>query len=151
MHVHELMTPDPKVCLPTDGCATVGEIMRRRNCGFVPVVDDHVERHVVGVVTDRDLALFLTRDERPAREIPVEECMTRQVETIGPESTLDDAAKMMKCFSVHRLPVVKDDRLIGVLSLTDIAVATDDRKGYGDWLEAEEKLMEITETLAASR
>ena len=151
MQIREIMTSDPEACLPFDTCAQAGAVMRRRRCGFVPVIDSHLTKRVVGVVTDRDLALYLTGSRRLADQTPVEACMTRAVQAIAPSASLDEAAKLMERAAVHRLPVVEADRLIGVLSLKDIAVAADKRWGFAESRVAEQKLGEIIEAIAAAR
>ena len=151
MRIRELMTADPEACLATESCAAAVGIMRRRNCGFVPVVDSRAGRRVVGVVTDRDIALRFEQERRPASEIPVGECMTREVKTVAPDAGLPEAARLMERFAIHRLPVVQDGRLVGVLSLKDIAVAADKRWAYPESSTAEQKLGEIVEAIASAR
>lgn len=151
MQIRELMTADPEACLATDSCAVAVGIMRRRNCGFVPIVESHMTKRVIGVVTDRDVALHFEKVSRPASEVAVEGCMTRDVKTIAPDAGLDEAAKLMERFAIHRLPVVQNGRLVGVLSLKDIAVAADKRWAYPGSSTAEEKLGEIIEAIASSR
>jgi CBS domain-containing protein len=151
MRVHELMTKHVEACLPTDTLATVGEIMRRRNCGFVPVVDGHVTNQVVGVLTDRDVALYLAEMNQAARRTYVRECMMSPVQTVAPETTLEEAARLMERHAIHRLPVVDGGQLVGILSLKDIATATDERLGMREWREAEQAVTEIIEAIAATR
>jgi len=151
MNVRELMTRDPEACLPGDTLATAGEIMRRRNCGFVPVVDGHISNRLVGVLTDRDVALHLTTFDRPASRVRADACMTRTVHTIGLDAGLDEAAAQMERYAVHRLPVLSHGRLIGILSLSDIVAAGDRRSGFAGWEETERKATEIIEAIAASR
>jgi CBS domain-containing protein len=152
MHIRELMTADPEACVAGDSCAAAVAIMRRRNCGFVPVVDTQANKRLVGVVTDRDIALHFEKVNKPAREIPVSACMARHIKTVTPEANLSEAAKLMEEFAIHRLPVVQDgQRLVGVLSLKDIAVAADKRWAYPESATAEQKLGEIVEAIASAR
>ena len=151
MHIRELMTADPEACLPSDSCATAVAIMRRRNCGFVPVVDSQATKRLIGVVTDRDIALHLGQADDEADDVPVKACMTRHVKSTAPSANLNDAAKLMEQFAVHRLPVVENGRLVGVLSLKDIAVAADKRWAYPESSTAEQKLGEIVEAIASAR
>ena len=151
MKVGELMTKDPEACVQTDSCAAALEIMKRRDCGFVPVVHNHRTREVTGVVTDRDIALHFEKLSRPASEVPVSGCMTKDVKTIAPTAGLNEAAKLMEQFAIHRLPVVEHGRLVGVLSLKDIAVAADKRWAYPESRSAEQKLGEIVEAIASAR
>ena len=151
MQIRELMTAEPEACLATDSCAAAVAIMRRRNCGFIPIVDSHATKRVVGVVTDRDIALHFERINRPATEVPVSGCITKDVKTIAPSASLSEAAKLMERYAIHRLPVVDNGRLVGVLSLKDIAVAADKRWAYPESTTAEQKLGEIVEAIASAR
>lgn len=151
MKIRELMTQDPEACLPSETCLTAGRIMARRNCGFVPVVRDRETLQVVGVLTDRDIALHLTRENVPPAQALVRECMTREPKTVPPEGTLEQATELMESAAVHRLPVVEGDRLIGVLALKDIAVfARQGAKLAGD-AHAEERVAEIVEAISTAR
>ena len=151
MEIRELMTRDPEACLATESCAVAVNIMRRRNCGFVPVVDGHVTKQVIGVVTDQDIALYLEYANRRASEVSVKECMTTEVKTIRQGADLNEAARMMEQFAVHQLPVIEDGQLVGVLSLKDIAVAANKRWAYPQSRTAEQKLGEILEAIASAR
>lgn len=151
MQIRELMTADPEACLATDSCVVAVAIMRRRNCGFVPIVESHATKRVIGVVTDRDIALHFERALRPASEVAVGECMTRDVKSVAPSASLNEAAALMERFAIHRLPVVDQGRLVGVLSLKDIAVAADKRWAYPGSSTAEQKLGEIVEAIASAR
>jgi CBS domain-containing protein len=151
MLVRELMSANPAVCRPDATVAAAGGAMRERRCGFLPVIEDITSRRLVGVVTDRDLLLGLVRTNRPATELLVEACMTRGPKTIGPDDDLKDAAAVMEQAAVHRLPVVQDGRVAGVLSLKDIAAAA----GRG-WRSsgpnvAERQMAEILEAIAAAQ
>ena len=151
MQIRELMTADPEACLPSDSCAAAVVIMRRRDCGFVPIVDSQATKRLIGVVTDRDIALHLGQADDEADVVPAKACMTKDVTSIAPSANLNDAAKLMEQFAIHRLPVVEHGRLVGVLSLKDIAVAADKRWAYPESATAEQKLGEIVEAIASAR
>jgi CBS domain-containing protein len=125
--------------------------MQRRNCGFVPIVDAQATKRVIGVVTDRDIVLHLGQADDEADGVPLKACMTRDVKSVTPSTSLNEAASLMERYAIHRLPVVDNGRLVGVLSLADIARATDERMGFRDWREAEQKVTEIVEAIAAIR
>ncbi len=151
MRVRELMTADPEACVPTDSCAVAGAIMLRRNCGFVPIVESHSTRRIVGVVTDRDLALHLAQAGDAADDVPVKACMSSPVKTIQADADLMEAAALMESSAVQRLPVLDGDRLVGVLSLKDIAVAA-----RREWPTAgphvlEQQVTDIIEAIATAR
>lgn len=151
MQVRALMTSDPVVCLPADSCAVAGQRMQQRQCGFLPVVESLATQRVVGVLTDRDLALHLVKVDRPASQVLVRACMAQPVTSISPDAELEEAAAAMEAIAVHRLPVVEAGRVIGVLSLKDIA-----REARRAWARtgpnvAERQLREIMEAIAAVR
>lgn len=148
MYVRDVMTRTPEACTPEDTCATAGWIMQRRNCGFVPVVETLASRWVIGVLTDRDLALYLTGTDRSAGEVLVLECMTHWPKTVAPEAELDEAAQLMEAYGLHRLPVVEDGRLIGVLSVTDIARVARAERVRGTMDGTERQLTDLVESLA---
>jgi CBS domain-containing protein len=151
MRVQELMTKKVEACLPKDTLATVGEIMRRRNCGFVPVVDGHITNQVVGVLTDRDVALYLAAMNKTAGQAQARECMVSPVQTVAPDTTLEEAARLMERYAIHRLPVVDGGQLVGILSLKDIAMAIDERLGMREWRQAEQAVTGIIAAIAATR
>ena len=151
MEIREMMTKHPEACLADDTCAMALEIMRRRRCGFMPVVKQHATNEVLGVVTDRDIALHLERVDCAPSQAFLEECMTRHPQTIAPDAELEEAAGLMETLAVHRLPVAEQDRLVGVLSLSDIALAA-----RREWKQAgphrtEQQLADIVEEIAAAQ
>lgn len=92
MNVRELMTTDPEACTPQDTLDVAGQIPRRRRCGFVPVVDSQTTQRVIGVLTDRDIALYLTQTHAWATGVKIEACMTKEPKTVAPEAELEEAA-----------------------------------------------------------
>src|SRR3990172_9393944 len=103
MRIRECMTANAKACLSEDSCAVAGEIMRRRQCGFLPVVDSQTTKRVTGVVTDRDIMLHLVHLDLPASEVAVKVCMTGVPTMISPEADLEVAVRVMKKEAVDRL------------------------------------------------
>ena len=151
MNVRELMTTDPAACTPEDTLTLAGHIMRQRRCGFVPVVDGQTTKRVIGVLTDRDIALYLTQTDVRAAQVKVEACMTKAPSTTAPEAELEEAARIMEQHAVHRLPVVEAGKLAGVLSLKDIA-----RAARREWAgtgprRAEQQMGDILEAIAAAQ
>lgn len=126
MQVRELMTPDPEVCVSTDTCTIAGEAMQRRQRGFVPMLKSQAAGRVIGVVTDRDIALHDAHQS--ASEVPLAACRSREPKTLNSETELEDAAALMEQHAIHRLPVVENGQLVGVLSLKDIA-----RAAHKEW------------------
>lgn len=97
-------------------------IMREEDVGAVPVVEG---RRVVGMITDRDICLAAERTNRPLSEQRVSRVMSRAVHTCLPDEPIIDVEERMRRRQVRRLPVTDEDRrLLGILSLNDIALAS---------------------------
>ncbi len=133
MRCRDLMKREVARCtedLTVEACA---RMMRDNNVGFLPVVDG--ERQVVGVITDRDLALRVVAEGR-APDTAVGQVMTRDVRICHPEDTLQDAERRMGALRKSRLVVADDEgRCVGVISLSDVAQA-DSRRRAGGVLKA---------------
>ena len=148
MQIREFMGTQAKACVPEDSCAAAAAIMRRCKSGFVPIVDTHKTRRVIGVVTARDMMLQLVRLDRSARQVAVKVCMTSAPETISAEASLEEAARVMKSAAVPRLPVVERGRLVGVVSLQDMALAARRQWAYVGQHVTEQQVTEILEAIA---
>ena len=126
MQVQEIMSKDVCFCSPQTNAAAAAEMMWRRNCGTLPIVEDG--GRVVGIVTDRDLGIALGTSNRRPAEVPVGEIMNRDLVVCNPGDDVRAALKTMAQRQLRRLPVVDETgALKGVLSLSDIALrAADD-------------------------
>ena len=121
MKARELMTPRPFVVLPDEPILRAAEIMRDHDVGAVPVVDDRERRVLVGVITDRDLAI---RHIAAAHhhDCPVREHMSAgSLVTARPEDGADDVMKKMRRCKVRRVMVTGEDgALLGVIAQADV-------------------------------
>ena len=114
------MTTDVLVCERSDTCAQAVERMREGNVGFLPVLDDG---KIVGVVTDRDLAIrHVAGESRVSSHTDVGQCMTPKVISVTPETPLREAVDLMRENEVGRLLVVDSGQLERVLSLGDLLI-----------------------------
>ena len=136
MKVREVMTENVKV---VDQSATLMEavsIMRDMDVGFIPVTDGS---RITGIVTDRDIALRAVAAGGNCGSMKVEEVMSREIYWVSGEATLAQAVEVMEEHKVRRLPVRDgENRLIGIISLGDIAVKAD----LGKAAEALERISE---------
>ena len=120
MKVQQAMTTLPVCCNSTDSMNAAARIMWDHDCGFVPVIDD--DAHVVGILTDRDALMAAYTRGQSLDEIPVTVAMSADVIGCRPEDDVGRAEALMRQHQVRRLIVTDDaDRLIGVLSLNDLA------------------------------
>jgi CBS domain-containing protein len=140
--IHHLMATDVVSCRPSDSLNRAAQLMWDHDIGAVPVVDE--ESKLVGILTDRDIAMAAYLRGRALSEITVESTMTRDVRTLGPGDSPHQAAMVMRHHLVRRLPIVdKGGMLVGILSLNDIARAYE--PGRHGQIEADE----VSETLRA--
>ena len=125
MQVQDIMNKDVCFCSPQTNAAAAAEMMWRKNCGILPIVEDG--GRVIGTVTDRDLFIALGTSNRRAAEVPVGEIMNRDLVVCKPGDDVHAALKTMAQRQLRRLPVVDETgALKGVLSLSDIALRSGD-------------------------
>jgi CBS domain-containing protein len=132
MNIREVMTPNPRTVAPGDSIQNVARIMRDEDTGAVPVVDNG---RPVGIVTDRDIVIRAVADGgQPSR--PVSEVVTGSVVVATPDMSTREASQLMSDHQVRRLPVVENDRLVGIVSIGDLAVKEGKDTRMGDTLQA---------------
>ena len=118
----ELMTKNPVCCLPESTAADAARLMKRENIGPIPVIENERTRKLVGIVTDRDLALKIVAEGRDPTSTKVEAVMTREVVTCRAEDDLQKALNAMSEHQLRRIPVVdNDNRILGIISQADVA------------------------------
>lgn len=136
MQVREIMTAQPVACAADDRVVTAAKIMMDRECGAVPVVDDQRLRHVIGIVTDRDIVYRLVARERNPLDAVVADCMTAHVCTVRPYDDVEDVAQMMEDKQIRRVVVVDETgRLAGIVATADLARKTHEEAMVGLVLE----------------
>lgn len=121
MKVKDAMAKTPVFCSLETNLGAAVEILLRRNCGILPIVD--AKRQVMGVITDRDIAIAMgTRNQLPG-EITVAEAATRKVHSCKPTDDIRWALDIMAENKVRRLVVVNEqNQLEGVLSMDDVVL-----------------------------
>ena len=130
MNIRDVMTSNPRTVSPSDTIQNAACIMRDEDTGVVPVVENG---RPVGVVTDRDIvvrAVAIGELNRPVRDV-----VSGNVVTVGPDMSTKEAADLMREYQIRRLPVVENERLVGIVSLGDLAVKEADDKRMGDALQ----------------
>lgn len=129
MKIQDVMTRNPTSVTPEAPAREAARIMKNEGVGIVPVVENNDSRKLVGVVTDRDLAVRIVAEGRDG-EARVWEVMSGDLHTCGPDEDIDDVMDTMASEQVRRIPIV-DERgaLVGILSQADIVrKARDDSK-----------------------
>jgi CBS domain-containing protein len=135
MTCKDIMTPNPSCCLPSDSVSIAAQIMRRNDVGPVLVVSDHEENRLVGIVTDRDLALKVIADGRDPHSTRVDEVMSLHPVCCRSDESTQKALQLMADHQVRRIPIVDmDDRLVGIVAQADVA-RTEDEEDVGRMVE----------------
>jgi len=116
--IQEAMTSNPTTISTSTSAREAARLLGSENVGSLPIVEDD---RLVGIVTDRDLALRIVGDGKDA-ETPVGEIASKDLVTIDPQQSLDEAARLMAEHQLRRLPVCEEDgRLVGILAQADLA------------------------------
>ena len=116
--IKDIMTKEVETCTLLDNVYEVALKMKEHNIGSIPIVDGE---KIVGVMTDRDIVLRCIAEKHPASS-KVEDIMSTHLIVAGPETSADEAAHIMAENQIRRLPVVVGERLVGMISLGDLAI-----------------------------
>jgi CBS domain-containing protein len=119
MKVRDIMTTELVTVSPSTPLAEAGRLMRDVNIGDVLVVDGG---RLVGILTDRDVTIRAVAEGRDVNAAQASDYMTAQLFTGMPDWDVEDAADIMGEEQIRRLPILENGRLVGILSLGDIAV-----------------------------
>jgi CBS domain-containing protein len=116
--IRDAMTPDPTTVEPGTTAAEAARAMKTENVGSLPIVEGD---RLVGVVTDRDLAIRILAEGKGA-ETTVGEISSKDVVTVDPQQSLEEAGRLMAEHQLRRLPVTEEDgKLVGILAQADVA------------------------------
>jgi CBS domain-containing protein len=123
------MTKDPVSVTPGATIREAAQIMKRDNIGVVPVIDASESKRLVGIVTDRDIAIRIVADGRDGATRVSEVMSTSRLATCTPDDDVDDVMEAMASEQVRRIPIV-DARgsLVGIVAQADIVRKADDGK-----------------------
>jgi CBS domain-containing protein len=120
--VRDIMTPGVVMVPPDASLVEAAQLMRAQGIGDVLVTSD---RHVLGVLTDRDITLRAVADGADPLTVSARAVCTPNPVVVHPSDEVAVAAGLMRKHAVRRLPVVEDGRLVGMVSIGDLAIAQD--------------------------
>jgi len=127
-HVQDVMTTDLVTCAPGTPIAEAARMMRDRDIGDVLVAEGD---RLLGIVTDRDLVVRCLADDA-GPDSPIDTAFSPGPVTVGPGDSMDAASQLMRDGALRRIPVVDDDRLVGIVSLGDLALRADPDSALAD-------------------
>ena len=130
--VRDTMTAGPRSVDFSQPIVEAARLMRDEDVGSLPVVEDD---RLVGMITDRDIAVRVVAEGKTPEATTVGEASSRDPVTVEPDHDLDEALLLMARHQVRRLPVVEGERLVGILAQADVALAEKEKK-TGEVVEA---------------
>lgn len=152
MTIESVMTRDPSCCLPGDSVSTAARIMKQQDVGPVLVVSDQTGMQLLGIVTDRDIALEVVAEGRDPYSTRVDSVMSTNPISCREHEDVSEAVRIMAEYQVRRVPVVDEDgRVIGIVAQADIARHADEEEvgelveeisqpfGAGEWVSGKHK------------
>jgi CBS domain-containing protein len=132
----DVMTSDPVCCTPEDSAQRAAQLMKQENIGPVLVCENRSGKKLVGIVTDRDLAVQVVAEGRNPQTTRVGEIMSRELYTCGPGDDLETALQTMEDRQVRRIPVVDNqNRVVGIIAQADIVTRLDERSRAAEVVE----------------
>jgi CBS domain-containing protein len=118
MFVKEIMTTDVKTIRPEDNIKRLAEMMVKNKIGSLVVVEGSGE--VVGIATERDIIEDIILLGKSPEEVKVRDVMTKDIITVNPDNSLEEAAEVMVEHKIKKLPVIDKGRLVGIVTATDL-------------------------------
>ena len=132
MNVSEIMTTDMVTLNPSENCVEASKRMRDYNIGDVLVQQ---EENLIGILTDRDIAIRCVSENLNPNEIQVGEILTADPIEVNPSTDVGEAAQIMADNKIRRLPVTEEGQLVGIVSLGDLAVDAPEESDVEEVLE----------------
>ncbi|HEY8463398.1 MAG TPA: CBS domain-containing protein, partial [Bacillota bacterium] len=118
LKIKDIMSNHVAYLNPDANLVEAAQLMQKHDVGVLPVCQGE---NVVGIVTDRDIVVRNIAHGKDPQSTPVKQVMTSDVRMISPEMELEQAAEIMADHQIRRLPVVEHNRIVGMVSLGDLA------------------------------
>jgi CBS domain-containing protein len=124
MNISEVMTSNVRVVSPQDTLQYAAQLMEETDAGLLPVSEND---ELIGTLTDRDITIRAVAKGLPPDETYVSDVMSADAMYVFDDQSIEEAAQDMSDFQVRRLPVLnRDNRLVGIVALADLARNQDD-------------------------
>lgn len=123
----EVMSRNPECCLMEDNVVVAVDIMKDMNCGSVPVVDSHATNVLQGIITDRDICLYVVGNDLLPSTVAIRDCMTPDPVTCHEDDSVEAAINLMEENQIRRIVIVDDNnRVVGIIAQADLAVKVEE-------------------------
>jgi CBS domain-containing protein len=128
--INEVMTKNVDFVTPLDNVYEVAVKMKNDDVGVIPVCEND---QIIGVITDRDIVVRGVAEKRPG-STKVSDIMSDKLWTGSPDMSTDDAAELMAEKQIRRLPIVENNKLVGIVSLGDLSLTKESDSAAGKTL-----------------
>lgn len=119
MKVKDCMCNDVCYCLPDTTISDCAKLMNSKHIGYLPVCDTN--QKLVGVVTDRDIALRCIACDKDSKSTKVKDIMSSNVYSCTPEDEMKTVEDKMSEYQIRRLPILDRNKVVGIISIGDLA------------------------------
>ena len=144
MRIKNIMSHPPVTAVPNSSADTIARLMWEFDCGIVPIVGD--DGRVIGVVTDRDICMAAYTQGKPLSGIDVTSAMAKDVVACHETDEVETAEHLMRDSRIRRLPVLDaENRLVGIVSMNDIARLAVHAKNSGTYRGLVQTLAAVSE------
>jgi CBS domain-containing protein len=129
----EVMTSNPVCCLPNETVHDVAQMMKSKNVGSIPVIQNRENRELIGILTDRDLTLKVIAAGRDPARTTIREVMKHNPITCQESDNVQKALDVMASHQVRRIPVIDQSRrIVGIIAQGDVATRLGEPEKTGE-------------------
>jgi CBS domain-containing protein len=132
MKVRDVMTSEVITATADTSLEEIATMMKSEDTGAIPVVE---EDELLGLITDRDIVLRCVAEGRDPAEVSAEDALSENLEVVDPDTEIQVALDLMGRHQIRRLPVVDRGKLVGMVSIGDLAVKQGDEQETGETLK----------------
>jgi len=132
MKVRDVMTSEVTTANADTSLEEIATMMKSEDTGAIPVVE---EEELLGLITDRDIVIRCVAEGRDPAEVSAEDILSENLEVVDPDTDVQEALDLMGRHQIRRLPVVENGKLVGMVSLGDLAVKQNDEQDTGEALK----------------
>ena len=127
MKARDIMTQNPRVVTPETPVQEAARLMKSEDTGVLPVVDAEGSRRLVGVITDRDIAIRVVADGMSSAQ--VRDAMSTNPKSCRPDDNVKDVLQAMSDSQIRRIPIVDEGgAVVGIISQADVVLEADGRR-----------------------
>ncbi len=148
MKIRDIMVSEVETAEPDDTLDEVAMIMREQDVEAIPIVE---EGELIGIVTDRDIVVRCIAEGKDPAEVAADEVLSGELQTVEPDSDVEQARRVMAEHQIRRLPVIEKGMLVGMVSLGDLALKIDQEEQVADTVEDISARVKATDKKAAKK